>query len=121
MGRGRSSSRPPAAPALLLLLLVCFSHGAAAARLLPLQPAVVRPLVLHQAEKGATAAAADGGLVLQEGEAAGNGDELSISEMMGAEEEAAAVCEGENDECLERRLLGDAHLDYIYTQHKGKP
>ncbi|CAD6258304.1 unnamed protein product [Miscanthus lutarioriparius] len=121
MGRGRSSSWPPAAPALLLLLLVCFSHGAAAARLLPLQPAVVRPLVLHQAENGATAAAADGGLVLQEGEAAGNGDELSISEMMGAEEEAAAVCEGENDECLERRLLGDAHLDYIYTQHKGKP
>nr|DAA00291.1 TPA_exp: putative phytosulfokine peptide precursor [Sorghum propinquum] len=123
MGRGRSSSWPPAAPALLLLLVVCFSHGVAAARLLPpLQPATaVPPQVLHQAENVVMAAAADG-LVLQEGEAVGNGDELSISEMMGAEEEgAAAVCEGENDECLERRLLGDAHLDYIYTQHKGKP
>jgi hypothetical protein len=42
--------------------------------------------------------------------------------MMGAEEEEAAACEEDNnDECLQRRLLGDAHLDYIYTQHKGKP
>lgn len=55
--------------------------------------------------------------------------------MVGAEaeeEEAVAACEegkgneneseSENDdECLQRRLLRDAHLDYIYTQHKGKP
>jgi len=48
--------------------------------------------------------------------------------MMGAEseeeeeeEEGAAACEEGNDECFQRRLLHDAHLDYIYTQHKGKP
>jgi hypothetical protein len=41
-------------------------------------------LGLSAAENGAMAAAADaGGLVLQEGEAAGNGDELSISEVRG--------------------------------------
>jgi hypothetical protein len=36
---------------------------------------------------------------------------------------AAEACEegNENDECVQRRLLLDAHLDYIYTQHKGKP
>ena len=44
-------------------------------------------LVLSAAENGATAAAADGGLVLQEGEAAGNGDELSISEVRRREKE----------------------------------
>jgi hypothetical protein len=37
--------------------------------------------------------------------------------MGGAEEE-----EGKNDDgCMQRRLLRDAHLDYIYTQHKGRP
>jgi hypothetical protein len=44
--------------------------------------------------------------------------------MMGAEaeeEEAGVACEEGNEECMQRRLLGDAHLDYIYTQHKGKP
>ncbi|CAN6339630.1 unnamed protein product, partial [Urochloa humidicola] len=90
--------------ALALLLLICFFHYAAAARLLPTVP----PLV-HQ-ESGVKVASVDG-LALQ------NGDELSVSEMMGAEEEAA--CEEGNDECMQRRLLHDAHLDYIYTQHKG--
>lgn len=52
------------------------------------------------------------GIVLREG----NGDE--VSEMMGAAEEA---CEEGNEDCMQRRLLHDAHLDYIYTQHKGKP
>ena len=38
------------------------------------------------------------------------------------EEEAGVACEeGNDDECMQRRLLHDAHLDYIYTQHKGKP
>ena len=43
--------------------------------------------------------------------------------MMGAEEEEAEelACEEGNDDCMQRRLLRDAHLDYIYTQHKGKP
>jgi len=49
---------------------------------------------------------------------------LVLVQMMGAEseeEEGAAACEEGNDECFQRRLLHDAHLDYIYTQHKGKP
>jgi len=40
------------------------------------------------------------------------------------EEEGGVACEeaGNDDEyCMQRRLLHDAHLDYIYTQHKGKP
>ncbi|XP_062196880.1 phytosulfokines 5-like isoform X2 [Phragmites australis] len=109
MRRCSSVSSPLAAVA--LLLLVCFSHRVAAARLLP----AVHPLV-HQ-ESGVKAAV--DGPVLQEG-AAGNGDELSVSEMMGAEEVDEVCAEG-NDECMQRRLLRDAHLDYIYTQHKGKP
>ncbi|TVU50856.1 hypothetical protein EJB05_02281 [Eragrostis curvula] len=106
----RCSSSPLAA--LAVLLLVCSFHCAAAARPLP-----AVPLVHH--ENGAKDAA--DGPVLQEG-AAGNGDELSVSEVMGAEEvEEATACEEGNDECMQRRLLHDAHLDYIYTQHKGKP
>ncbi|XP_066360199.1 phytosulfokines 5-like isoform X1 [Miscanthus floridulus] len=126
MRRCGSTSSPLAAAALLLLLLLvagCF-HCAAAARLLP-PSSVPIPALVHQAENGVKAAgAADGGLVLQEG-GVGNGDELSIPEMMGAdseeEEEAGVACEEGNDECMQRRLLHDAHLDYIYTQHKGKP
>ncbi|CAN6339631.1 unnamed protein product, partial [Urochloa humidicola] len=102
--------------ALALLLLLCFFHGAAAARPLP----VAVPLV-HQ-ENGSKVAA-DGDPVLQK-DAAGNGDELSVSvaaEEMGAAEVEEPACEEGNDECMQRRLLHDAHLDYIYTQHKGKP
>jgi hypothetical protein len=40
--------------------------------------------------------------------------------MMGAEDDVEACDEGNDDECMQRRLLRDAHLDYIYTQHKGK-
>ena len=67
--------------------------------------------------------------MLQDGAAVTGDDELSsVSEaraeemtMMGAEvaEEPATECEEGNDDCLQRRLLRDAHLDYIYTQHKG--
>ena len=48
---------------------------------------------------------------------------LLLLQMMGAEsEEGAVACEEGNDEdCMQRRLLHEAHLDYIYTQHKGKP
>ncbi|CAL4896914.1 unnamed protein product [Urochloa decumbens] len=95
-----------------LLLLICFFHSATAARLLPAVPPLVR-----QGNNGVESAAVDGGLVLQDG-AAVNGDDLSVSKMMGAEEEEPA-CEEGNDECMQRRLLRDAHLDYIYTQHKG--
>ncbi|KAK1429182.1 hypothetical protein QVD17_11386 [Tagetes erecta] len=36
----------------------------------------------------------------------------SFNDVMGVED-----CENEDDECLKRRVLVDAHLDYIYTQH----
>ncbi|EAY82259.1 hypothetical protein OsI_37465 [Oryza sativa Indica Group] len=98
---GRRSSPPVAAALALLLLLVLFffSHCASAARPLP------------------ASAAAE--LVLQDG-ATGNGDE--VSELMGAaEEEAAGLCKEGNEECVERRMLRDAHLDYIYTQKRNRP
>ncbi|CAL4989651.1 unnamed protein product [Urochloa decumbens] len=113
MRRCSRISSPLAAVA--LLLLICFFHGAAAARPLP----VAVPLV-HR-ENGVKLAA-DGEQVLQkEKGAAGSGNELSVAEVMGAEEAEEPACEEGNDECLQRRLLHDAHLDYIYTQHKGKP
>ncbi|XP_039835632.1 phytosulfokines 5-like isoform X2 [Panicum virgatum] len=106
----------PLAAVSLLLLLICFFHRAAAARPLPAAAAV--PLQVHQDDEP----------VLQKGAAAGSGHELSVSSvaevMVGAEEEAEdPACEEGNDrdDCMQRRLLGDAHLDYIYTQHKGKP
>jgi hypothetical protein len=36
-------------------------------------------------------------------------------------EEGAVACEEGNEDCMQRRLLQNAHLDYIYTQQKGKP
>nr|TKW07790.1 hypothetical protein SEVIR_7G330500v2 [Setaria viridis] len=84
-------------------------------------PALVFPDVSEEpfAENNGVKAGAADGLVLHEGTAV-HGNELSVSEMMGVEEEEPACDEG-NDECMQRRLLRDAHLDYIYTQHKGKP
>ncbi|KAK6144242.1 hypothetical protein DH2020_021062 [Rehmannia glutinosa] len=32
--------------------------------------------------------------------------------LMGLEE-----CQNEDEECLKRRVIAEAHLDYIYTQH----
>lgn len=34
---------------------------------------------------------------------------------MGIEE-----CEEKDEVCLKRRMIAEAHLDYIYTQHKPK-
>ncbi|KAJ1264725.1 hypothetical protein BS78_08G022900 [Paspalum vaginatum] len=116
MMRRRSSggvSSPFAAGALLLLLLLaasCFLlHGAAAARPMPAAAGVVPPL-----EDGPAQVVAADGLVAPGNGAGADVDELSVSELMGA----AAACD---DDCMQRRLLRDAHLDYIYTQHKGKP
>ncbi|KAK2643549.1 hypothetical protein Ddye_025312 [Dipteronia dyeriana] len=36
----------------------------------------------------------------------------SINELMGME-----VCDNEDEECFKRRIISEAHLDYIYTQH----
>lgn len=35
---------------------------------------------------------------------------------MGIEE-----CEEKDEGCFKRRMVAEAHLDYIYTQHKPKP
>ncbi|XVE61538.1 hypothetical protein DITRI_Ditri06bG0048700 [Diplodiscus trichospermus] len=35
-----------------------------------------------------------------------------FSNLMGSEE-----CYEKDEECLERRMIAEAHLDYIYTQH----
>ncbi|KAG0520035.1 hypothetical protein BDA96_08G038200 [Sorghum bicolor] len=115
-------SSPLAAAAVILLLVAGCFHCAAAARLLP-SSVPVPAMVHHENGVKAAAGAADGGLqVLQEG-GVGNGDELSsIPEMMGADAAEEACEEGnDDDECMQRRLLHEAHLDYIYTQHKGKP
>ena len=85
-------------------------------------PACSRSNVSEPSAEDVAKVAADGEPVLQKG-TAGSGDELSAEVMMGSEEEAAEepACEEGNDDCMQRRLLRDAHLDYIYTQHKGKP
>uniref|UniRef100_A0A0D9XWX1 Phytosulfokine n=1 Tax=Leersia perrieri TaxID=77586 RepID=A0A0D9XWX1_9ORYZ len=106
--RTTRSSSPVAALSLLLLVVLCFFFHCASATARPL-PATTVPIA-QQENDSVKAAAAD--LVLQDG-ATGNGEE--VSELMGAEEE---TCEEGNDECMQRRLLRDAHLDYIYTQHK---
>ncbi|KAM3232054.1 putative phytosulfokine 6 [Capsicum chacoense] len=40
----------------------------------------------------------------------------SLDKLMGVEE-----CGEEDGECLKRRVLAEAHLDYIYTQHHNHP
>ncbi|KAG9155434.1 hypothetical protein Leryth_009871 [Lithospermum erythrorhizon] len=43
--------------------------------------------------------------------------EEDISDLMGLEE-----CKTKDEECLNRRMIAEAHLDYIYTQsNKTKP
>ncbi|KAI3461327.1 hypothetical protein Pfo_017990 [Paulownia fortunei] len=36
----------------------------------------------------------------------------SFDKLMGMEE-----CQNEDEDCLKRRVIEEAHLDYIYTQH----
>ncbi|KAM0900196.1 hypothetical protein ACQ4PT_020809 [Festuca glaucescens] len=113
------SSAPPLA-ALALLLLVCFSHcAAAAARLFPASTAPHLDTGIINVKSAD--AASDGLAVLPaEGSKVGNGEEAAPEVTRAAAEEA---CEEGTDgeECMQRRLLHDAHLDYIYTQRKGKP
>ncbi|KAM0836933.1 hypothetical protein ACQ4PT_061999 [Festuca glaucescens] len=119
-----TSSAPPFA-ALALLLLLSFSRCAAAARLLPASTAphedssVIDVKAADAASDGLAALPAEGGKV-------GNGEE-AVPEVMTAaaedlEKEEEACEEGiDGEECMQRRLLHDAHLDYIYTQRKGRP
>ncbi|CAN4121420.1 unnamed protein product [Withania somnifera] len=39
-----------------------------------------------------------------------------FNDLMGIEE-----CEEKDEVCVKRRMIAEAHLDYIYTQHKPKP
>ncbi|XP_049378651.1 putative phytosulfokines 6 [Solanum stenotomum] len=44
---------------------------------------------------------------------------INLNRLMGLEEYS---CEDKNDqECIKRRVLEEAHLDYIYTQHHNHP
>nr|CAN62427.1 hypothetical protein VITISV_034841 [Vitis vinifera] len=36
----------------------------------------------------------------------------TLQQLMGVED-----CENGDEECLKRRIISEAHLDYIYTQH----
>ncbi|KAM0837698.1 hypothetical protein ACQ4PT_061462 [Festuca glaucescens] len=116
------SSAPPVA-ALALLLLLCFSHHAAAARLLPASAAAHQDIGVIDV-KAADAASDELATLLAEGSKVGNGEE-AVSEVTAAAEDADAeeACEEgiDGEECMQRRLLHDAQLDYIYTQRKGKP
>ncbi|XP_055811593.1 putative phytosulfokines 6 [Solanum dulcamara] len=38
-----------------------------------------------------------------------------MNDLMGIEE-----CEEKDEVCFKRRMIAEAHLDYIYTQHKPK-
>ncbi|WMV52426.1 hypothetical protein MTR67_045811 [Solanum verrucosum] len=42
--------------------------------------------------------------------------EEDFTNLMGMEE-----CEDRDEACLNRRMVAEAHLDYIYTQNKPKP
>uniref|UniRef100_A0ACD5YJG3 Uncharacterized protein n=1 Tax=Avena sativa TaxID=4498 RepID=A0ACD5YJG3_AVESA len=127
---GISSSSPRLAALALLLLLLCFSHCAAAARLLPADTAPRQDIGVVNVK--AAGAASDGGLAVLQTEGANvrNGEEEAASEVVtaaaeeGPEEEEEEACEegnGAGEDCMQRRLLHDAHLDYIYTQRKGRP
>ncbi|KAM3255790.1 hypothetical protein ACQJBY_048773 [Aegilops geniculata] len=118
---------PPLA-ALALLVLLCFSYGVAAARPLPANTAPHQGIGVVRV-KAADAAATDGLVAVKEegGKAGNDGEAVSPSEVAAdgatAEEVEEEACEEgkEGEECMQRRLLHDAHLDYIYTQHKGRP
>ncbi|CAK9168081.1 unnamed protein product [Ilex paraguariensis] len=43
-------------------------------------------------------------------------EEDDISNLLGLEK-----CIDKDEDCLKRRMVAEAHLDYIYTQHKPKP
>ncbi|CAM0950266.1 unnamed protein product [Alopecurus aequalis] len=114
-------SSPPLA-AIALLLLLGFSHCAAAARLLPATTAPRQDIGVTNVK--AADAASDKLVALHtEGGKVGNGEEAVWEAMTAAEEGEEEACGEGNDgeECMQRRMLHDAHLDYIYTQHKGRP
>ncbi|XP_072970752.1 putative phytosulfokines 6 [Typha angustifolia] len=89
------------APHLLFLVIILSVHSSRASRLLPAtQPGRDNERVGGFSQIGH----------------AGNMDKEDTWDLMGLEE-----CEDEDEECLKRRAISEAHLDYIYTQRYKKP
>ncbi|KAK9079142.1 hypothetical protein SSX86_000812 [Deinandra increscens subsp. villosa] len=90
----------------LLLSLIAFSHYASALRFLHIKPKVSGEKTMNLDEdsiiSGESISPVDPETV----------DWFNLQEVMGLEE-----CESGDEDCLKRRVLADAHLDYIYTQH----
>ncbi|XAR64633.1 hypothetical protein NMG60_11008384 [Bertholletia excelsa] len=88
------------------LFLICFtvfllsSYCLTSARLL-------RPRQGKQLEKTVGMTDGDSSLKIKEDD---------LSNLMGLEE-----CGSRDEECMKRRMVAEAHLDYIYTQHHNKP
>ncbi|CAI0469494.1 unnamed protein product [Linum tenue] len=116
--------------AFLLLSSSFFSHSASARPLLVLDTAASSQMAVGSSDGGETelvlvsredqkaaAAAAAADLF------ANSLKEEDFSTLMGAEEleKAEAVCGEKDEDCLARRMVAEAHLDYIYTQHHKNP
>ncbi|KAJ8476904.1 hypothetical protein OPV22_020631 [Ensete ventricosum] len=95
MRHGLHGSRAPLVLLLLLaMILLSVQNTAAASRFLrPLKPDHVKKM-----------------------KDAGGVEEEEPWNLMGME-----ACEDGTQECLERRMMSEAHLDYIYTQRHPKP
>ncbi|XP_018682405.1 putative phytosulfokines 6 [Musa acuminata AAA Group] len=94
MRHGSHSSRAPLVLLLLLvMILLSVQNTAVASRFLrPLKPDHVKM------------------------KDAGGVEEEEPWNLMGME-----ACAGGTEECLERRMMSEAHLDYIYTQRHPQP
>ncbi|XVF07738.1 hypothetical protein REPUB_Repub06bG0166000 [Reevesia pubescens] len=83
---------------MLFALLLCSSYSTSSARLLP-----------HQ-KQGEKEVKAD--RIIQATGLLTDAKE-DFSNLMGSEE----YCNEKDEECVKRRMIAEAHLDYIYTQH----
>ncbi|XP_052171791.1 phytosulfokines 2-like [Diospyros lotus] len=84
-------------PAILTVFLLFSLHSVASARLLPPHQ------VVEQVKINIGITHADSSINTQE-------DDLFT--LMGREE-----CNEKDEDCMRRRMVAEAHLDYIYTQH----
>ncbi|GLT89924.1 hypothetical protein SLE2022_078840 [Rubroshorea leprosula] len=56
-------------------------------------------------------------IVHQDGSLASTIKEDNFLNMMGLESESESVdCSEKDEECVKRRIIAEAHLDYVYTQ-----
>ncbi|XP_073157913.1 putative phytosulfokines 6 [Henckelia pumila] len=56
----------------------------------------------------------------------GDSTEIKLDETISVEEDFSSLmgmeeCGDKDEECLKRRMVAEAHLDYIYTQRHKKP